>query len=246
VKKILLSLALCSSAVFAEPQALTLDEVKQKVTAAYPKYHVDTVQASKIPGFYEVLLGSEVLYVSTDARFFIQGDVVDMSAQPIPTNITEETRKNLRLAKIKGITAKDYIAFDAAKPKHRVYVFTDIDCGYCRMLHSKVKQYNDLGISIRYLAFPRQGLNSDIAKKMESVWCGDNPQALLTKAKNDEAIPEKTCPVSGVIKNPIAKDFDLGVEVGVNGTPSILLDDGSIIGGYVEPAKLIQMLDTHR
>jgi len=244
MKKFLFALGFLASTVFAaEGQPLSTETVKEKIESIYPNVRIDEVRPAKVKGFYEILSSGDVLYASDDGRFLIQGDVYELDDKSKPMNLTEETRQEMRQKSIKLITATDTIMFNAEKPKHLVYVFTDVDCGYCRMFHSKMHEYNELGISVAYLAFPRQGLNSEVARKMQSVWCGDKPAELFTKVVNDQSIPDKTCSTSTVMKDPVTRDFEFGASVGVRGTPSIMLDNGRMLGGYVDPKELASMLE---
>ena len=194
----------------------------------------DSIAETPVPGLYEVVLGSQILYLSADGRYAVQGDVIDLSAS---ANLTENRRNDLRAAALQKISADDMIIFPAeGDAKYQVSVFTDIDCGYCRKLHTEISAYNAKGITVRYLAFPRAGINSESYKKAVSAWCADNPQEALTKAKMGEEIEEKTCP------NPVAAEYELGQQLGVRGTPSIILDNGEMVPGYVPADRLEQTL----
>jgi thiol:disulfide interchange protein DsbC len=125
----------------------------------------------------------------------------------------------------------------AEKTDHTVTVFTDIDCGYCRKLHNEITDYTQNGIKVRYLMFPRAGFNSESYHKAVSVWCAENRQEAMTRAKRGESVTPKKCP------NPVQEQAELGQSLGVQGTPSIILENGQMIPGYVPAAQLAQMLD---
>lgn len=129
------------------------------------------------------------------------------------------------------------IIFKSPQEKHVVTVFTDITCGYCHKLHEQIKDYNALGITIRYLAFPRQGLNSQTERDMASVWCSANPKDAFTQAMNGGNVQPATCDID------ISKHYTLGVQYGIQGTPALLLDNGTLIPGYQSPKELAAILD---
>ena len=129
------------------------------------------------------------------------------------------------------------IVFKPKKTKHSVYVFTDIDCGYCRKLHSEIDQYLTAGIEVRYLFFPRAGVNSDSYNKAVAVWCAKDRNEALTKAKKGESIDMKQC------ENPIKSHMKLGEEFGASGTPMLVTEKGTIIPGYVNAISLSQGLE---
>jgi len=116
-------------------------------------------------------------------------------------------------------------------------VFTDLDCGYCRKLHSEMAKYNELGIRVRYLFFPREGPDTESWDKAVSVWCSANRNDALTRAKKGETIKAAKCK-----PNPVQRDYELGQDVGLRGTPAIVLPDGDLLPGYVPPAMLAQRL----
>lgn len=205
-----------------------------KLQAALNGEKPDSVMPSAIPGLFEVVLGSQVLYVSEDGRFVVQGDILDLGSR---ANLTENRRGELRGKAINAISEKDMVVFAPEGPtKYTVTVFTDIDCGYCRKMHSQIAAYNKEGIKIRYLLFPREGLHSESFNKAVSVWCADNRQEAMTQAKRGETIKSKTC------DNPIQAQYELGQKLGVRGTPSMILENGEMLPGYVPPAQLAQLL----
>lgn len=207
-----------------------------KLQAALNGEKPDRVVPSAIPGLFEVVIGGQVLYVSQDGHFVVQGDLVDLGSR---TNLTEARRGQLRGQLLNTINEKDMIIFGPAGPvRHTITVFTDIDCGYCRKMHSQMAEYNKEGIKIRYLLFPREGIGSDSYTKAVSVWCATNRQDAMTRAKRGEAIESKSC------ENPVKAQYELGQKIGVQGTPSIILDDGGMLPGYVPPTQLAQMLTT--
>ncbi len=208
--------------------------IRLAIEKAMPDAQIDSIKASPIPGYREVAMGARVVYVSADGRYLIQGSLFDLSTR---TSLTESSLTVIR----KGILAKvgvdRRIIFSPPNPKHRVTVFTDIDCGYCRKMHSQIADYNKLGISVEYLFYPRAGMDSEAATKAISVWCSADRRKALTDAKNDKPLAKKTC------ANPIAADYALGQKIGFDGTPAVYSADGSQIGGYLAPAQMLATLD---
>ena len=213
------------------------DEAPAGVLAALekvvPGIPPDKIEPSALPGLYEVSYGPTVVYVSTDGRFLIKGDLVNVESGK---NYTRERRRELRRERMDGVKAKDMVVFGPDDAKYTVDVFTDIDCPYCVRLHKHMAEYNRLGIRIRYLAFPRAGVPSRSYDKWVSVWCSNDRQDAMTRVKSGMQIPEKTC------DNPVEKQFALGRSVGVRGTPSLILENGELVPGYVPPSELLEML----
>jgi len=193
------------------------------------------ISSTVINGLYEVVIGSEVFYISADGRYAFLGEIRDgLTGQ----NITDNKRAELRMAEVTKLDESKMVVFAPEKEtKYTVNVFTDVDCGYCAKLHKGMKEMNDLGIKIRYLAFPRAGIGSKTYKTMESVWCADDQQKAMTDAKLRKEIPVKTC------DNPISEHYEIGRKIGVRGTPALLLSDGELLPGYVPPKRLLNYLD---
>jgi thiol:disulfide interchange protein DsbC len=195
----------------------------------------DSITPAPLPGFYEVSFGPMLVYVSKDGRYILQGDLLDVRER---RNLTEEARSAKRITALDAVGEDKMIVFAPDKVKHTITVFTDIDCGYCRKLHQQIKDFNDQGIKVRYLAFPRAGVGSAAFEKAVSVWCADDKQAAITRAKAGEAVAKKTCE-----NPPVAEQYELGQRLGINGTPTIVLEDGKMLPGYIPPRQLGQMLE---
>jgi len=188
-----------------------------------------SIKPSKIPGLFEVVVDAHVLYMSGDARYVLQGDLVDTNSGK---NLTEPSRQTAVKSAIAKMGEDKMIIFSPKVKKHSMTVFTDIDCGYCRKLHGQMDQYLGKGIEVRYMMFPRAGKNSESYKKAVAVWCSDDRRDALTKSKKGASIPMKTC------DNPIDEHMKLAKNLGLRGTPFVVLEDGSIQPGYIPPAAV--------
>jgi thiol:disulfide interchange protein DsbC len=196
-----------------------------------------SVKPSAVPGLYEVIAGALVVYVSADGRYLLQGDLFDTKTEQ---SLTDPSRRTAVKSAIDAMGEKNMIVFSPKHKEHTLTVFTDIDCPYCRKLHSEIGTYLDKGIEVRYMMFPRAGKNSDSYRKAVAVWCSDDRNEALTLSKAGKAIPMKTC------DNPIDRHMELANELGLKGTPLLVLDDGTIQPGYVPAEALAQYYDAHR
>jgi thiol:disulfide interchange protein DsbC len=227
------------STVEAKPAAGTAEaRAVDAVRALEPRAVVEHVGPAPIPGFREAVVGGQVAYVSDDGRYlFIPGSGGALYDTQKKDNLTEASLAKLRQKLLQQIPASDRIVFAPANPKHRVTVFTDISCGFCRKFHSEIAEYNRQGIAVEYVAFPRAGIGSEDYRQMVSVWCAPDRRKALTDAKNDHLPPMRSC------KNPVDMEYDIGQRVGLTGTPMVIADDGTQLGGYVPPDKLREILD---
>lgn len=203
-----------------------------------PQIQIDRVGPAPIQGFREAVAGGQVVYVSDDGRYlFVPGPGGALYDATAKRNLSEDTLAGMRAELVKTIPTSERIVFAPANPVHTVSVFTDIECGYCRKMHSEIAEYNRQGIAVEYLAFPRMGIGSEDYKKMVSVWCSADRRKALTDAKADRAVPSKSC------KTTVDMQYEIGQRAGLTGTPMILAADGTQLGGYVPPAALRQALD---
>lgn len=216
-----------------DPQA---EVILKALSAARPDLQYEQPRPSPMAGLYEVQVkGGPLLYIDADGRHFIAGDLFAVQKSGF-VNLAEQGRQKERAELIAAVKPEDMIIFAPENPKATIAVFTDVDCGYCRKLHSEIGELNDLGIAVHYLAFPRAGLGSPSFRKIATAWCAKDRKDALTRLKNGEEIPENVC-----ADNPVAAQILLGEKVGVNGTPALVLEDGTLVPGY-RPAKELAKL----
>lgn len=228
-----LALFVFSAAQFDTAMAADATDARTAIAAKFPGVKPDQIRLSPVNGVYEVEMGADTAYVSADGKYLFSGDLYEVESR---TNLTEAGRVNARSKALAKLDEKDLIVFGAPGAKYTINVFTDVECGYCRKLHGEIDQLTKLGVRVRYLAYPRAGPNTDDWRKMEAVWCSKDRNAALTKAKQGEALQSAKC------ATPVAKQYALGEEMGVRGTPAIFTPEGEYIGGYVPPKELAQQL----
>ncbi|WP_428820849.1 DsbC family protein [Microbulbifer sp. MCCC 1A16149] len=230
---------LLGQAAVADVDAATAKQIKAKLAAGNPQANFGDVRESPVPGLYEVdVNGGNVLFVSKDGGHFIAGDLFEVGPQKV-VNLSEQRRGRHRAEVMGEQDLKDMIVFSPkGETKAHIYVFTDVDCGYCRKLHDDVPKLNRMGIEVRYLAFPRAGLNSVGYRKIATAWCADDPNQTLTDLKNRKNVPLDVCK-----NNPVAAQYKMGNEViDVRGTPTIVMEDGTVVPGYLPPDTLAKAL----
>ena len=234
VLAILATMLVCTGPAQAADDA-ALEGVRSKISTKFEAVDPDDINPSPIDGWYTIQKGSVVAYVSADRRYLMQGDLIDLDSQ---VNLTEQNRNDARRDLVMSLEDDRSIMFSPAEVKHTVTVFTDIDCGYCRKLHSEIDQYLEQGIQVRYVLYPRNGPASKAWNTSEEVWCARDRNAALTAAKLDRSFETAKCDASVV-----SDHYMLGRDVGLSGTPAIVLEDGTLIGGYLPPAQLAMRLE---
>lgn len=212
------------------------DRVRAAIAAIDPQLRVEQIEPSPVAGLYRVRIDGVDGYVTADGRHLVSGDLFDVASRE---NLTERGRERARRAMLQEAGARDAIVFAPKQSRHTITVFTDVDCGYCRKLHKDIAAYNERGIAVRYLAFPRMGPGSEAWKKMEAVWCAKDRGDALTRAKRDEPVVA----TPGCATGQVAADYALGQRMHVQGTPMIVLEDGRSIGGYLPPQQLLERIE---
>jgi thiol:disulfide interchange protein DsbC len=196
---------------------------------------LEDLRPSPIAGIYEFTQGAEISYLTADGKYFIDGNLYDMKSRD---NLTEALRTHARVALINSVPESEMMIFSPPNPKYTITVFTDVDCAYCRKLHSEMAELNRMGIRVRYMFFPRTGPGTESWKKAEVVWCSSNRNEALTRAKTGATLDmNKICSPT-----PVKREYELGENIGVRGTPAIITESGDYIAGYMEPHELLDQL----
>lgn len=210
-------------------------KIEAAIASLVPGAKVDSIAESQVPGFFQVVLQGQVVYVSADGKYLIQGSVFDIANK---TDLTETARAGIRRSSLAAVGPEQRIIYKAKDELYAVTVFTDIDCGYCRRMHQEIPEYNKRGISVEYLFFPRAGIGSESYDKAVSVWCADDRNKAMDDAKAGRSVPKKTC------DNPVTHDYELGQRIAVTGTPAVFTAQGAQLGGYLPPEQMAQRLAT--
>jgi len=220
--------------LLAEEKEAGDELIRQNLQKTLPGLEVGEIASSPVPGLYEVVVGDSVVYATADGRYLLQGSLLDLVEQK---NLTEPRMNGIKAEAIAKVSEENMVIFGPKDAKHTVTVFSDIDCGYCRKLHNEMDSYNEAGIRIRYLFYPRAGVNSESYKKAVSVWCADDRNQAMTTAKLGKPVEEKDC------ANPVQSHMQLGENVGVTGTPALVLENGKLIPGYIPANRLTAIIE---
>lgn len=217
----------------AEPSAPE-QAIKERLERVNPALQVQSVAETPLPGVHEVLIGGQVFYFSADGRYLLQGELVDLASG---RSLTEPRRQQVRLSALDELPEGSMLVYPAkGERKQTITVFTDIDCPYCRKLHEHMEEMNTLGLEVRYLAMPRTGVGSESYLKAVSVWCAEAPEEAMTRAKQGRSVAQASC------ENPVRSHLMLAQRLGVNATPTLITERGSLISGYMPPDALLERL----
>jgi thiol:disulfide interchange protein DsbC len=237
---VLVTLALLGSPGFAgtdEVPPAQAEKIRNSLSVFLPNIQLQSIRKSPVPGLYEVAFGARLFYVTEDGRYIVQGSLFDLEQQ---RDVTKPRLRQLRAAAINEVGEQNMLIYEPEKTRYQVTVFTDIDCPYCRKMHSQMADYLKLGIRFRYLFYPRAGKGSPSYDKAVSVWCSDDRHAAMDLAKKGVELPKRSC------DNPVDAHMKLASELPIRGTPAMVLDDGEVVPGYVPPENLLALLKQHK
>jgi thiol:disulfide interchange protein DsbC len=214
--------------------------ITSKINAVLPEgMSVQSIKKSKIENLFVVDIGDlQPIYASKDGEFFFYGELYAVNGNMLLNTTKDEISSKRKSILEKELSEDDFISFKSEDEKYRVIIFTDVDCGYCRKFHNEIKDFNNLGITVDYVAFPRSGLNSDSYNKIVTAWCSNDPKNTLTKMKQGIDVNLSTCQ-----DNPIESHYLLGQKIGITGTPAIIKSNGELLPGYLPPAELLNRLN---
>jgi len=239
--RVLLALALAAGPLAAGAQDVQPEQA-EKMRAALEQpargLTIESIEASEVPGLFAVqFAGGPMVYATADGSHFVVGDLHAVQNGDF-VNLTERRRDGQRRELLAKVSAEDMIVFPAeGETRGQINVFTDITCGYCQKLHLEVPALNEMGVEVRYLAYPRAGVGSDGYDKLATAWCADDRQKTLTRLKARERVDMDVCE-----PNPVAEQFELGQRMGVRGTPAIVTQDGRLVPGYQPANQLMATL----
>lgn len=208
-------------------------QIKAELARAIPELKSASIKPSPVSGMYEVEYDSKIFYTTSDGKFLFMGDLMEVGTR---NNLTETRRAALRARLLNDVGEENMLVIGPAKPRRTITVFTDVDCGYCAKFHLDVPALNKEGVKVRYLFFPRTGLNSDSYRRAVAVWCASDRAKAIGIAKAGGKIDMKTC------ANPVESHYHLGQRMEISGTPSIYIDDGRVLPGYIPAARLLGIL----
>lgn len=233
-------LLLSAAPIKAEALDAAASELQKKLHAIYPAISVKSVRPSAVPGFEEVELDHlERVYVDSSHRYVFVGPLLDLSLPADRANVTATKQKNDRKMALALAKRSQFLTFRANAPKQQIYVFTDVSCGYCRQFHEQVPALNQAGVTVHYIAFPRAGAQSNAAHEMQTIWCSAHPQDSYTTWIHEQKLPKKS---TASCEPSIKAQYELARSIGIQGTPNILLEDGTLIPGYRPVEALLDAL----
>ena len=211
--------------------------VVNKLKPFFPEIKAENISPSQLDGYYEVILTDpfiDVMYISIDGKYVIQGAVTDLE---LMTNISTNRINSIKLNILESINDSDKIVFKAKEEKYVINVFTDVDCPYCAKLHANMRQMNDLGITVKYLASPLEQLHPNAQSAMEKIWCAEDRELAMHNYKSKRYLPDSPDCI-----NPVSDQLAISKQLGVNGTPSIFFENGTNLPGYLPPNDILNRI----
>ena len=236
MKRLLLILILIFSSDMKSDELL----IASKINAVLPEgMSVQSVKESQIENLFIVDIGDlQPIYASKNGEFFFYGELFEVNGNMLQNTTKDEVNLKRKSILDETLSEDDFISFKSENEQHSVTIFTDVDCGYCRKFHNEIQDFNDLGITVNYVAFPRSGLDSVSYNKIVTAWCSKDPKSVLTKMKQGQDVQLSMCQ-----NHPVEAHFLLGQKIGITGTPAIIKSNGELLPGYLPPEELLTRLN---
>lgn len=216
-----------------EATSYTTKDAAERFVKSYPDLKIDSIEKIN-NSFFEILIGEQIFYLTSDLNYLLAGNIIDLGSG---INLTQQKIENFRLSVLKTLDKKDTIIYQPKKIDHIITVFTDVSCPYCKKLHNEIPDLLNNNIEVRYVLFPRNGIDDDAYVDMASLWCSEDKKDLLETAFEGDFIKEEKC------ENPLAKNLELAYSLRVNGTPMIFTESGKVIPGYVPYKQILNTLN---
>jgi thiol:disulfide interchange protein DsbC len=212
------------------------DPIAQAIHSINADSKITSIRPSPLPGIKEVIADGTVIYVSDDGRYLMHGTLLDMQRK---VNLTDLAGAVIRKDTLDKIPTSQRIVFaPAGKPKYRVTVFTDVSCHFCQELHKHLSEYLAKGVEVDYVAYPREGTESEAYPQMVAVWCSKDRKDAFNKAIAGQPVTVSTC------QAPVMAQYKIGESLGINGTPAVFSDSGMQLGGLISADELVETLDS--
>jgi len=210
----------CSGYVYAQPEQQIKSEIQKKLG---PNAKVKGVSAAPVPGLYEVLVGNEVFYTDSSAKYLIQGEIIELATGK---NITEQRQADLNRIKWTELNLANAIKTVRGNGSRQLAVFSDPNCGYCKRLEKSMQQLDNVTIYTYLIPI----LSSDSTQKSKQIWCAADPY----KAYIDWMINGINPSGKGDCATPLDKNLAFAKTYGITGTPTLFFTDGSRFPGAVQ------------
>ena len=210
-----------------------IQELHLALLKKLPQAANSTIKETPVKGVYEVLAGAQIFYMTKDARFVFNGDLIDLESR---RNLSDEAKGSVRKEQVDALGEENMVVYKPeGETKHTITVFTDIHCPYCRRLHQEMDEYLASGVKVRYIFLPFKGKKS--FDDSVSVWCAKNQNEAMDLAKSGGELESKTC------DHPIEKHRELASVLSIRGTPAILYENGLLDPGYLPASKIVKKLE---
>ena len=226
-----LSAATLSLLLALPGQAQDLDRIKSELKKKVPEAPVDSIRKVPYGGLFEVTIGSEIFYTDENASFLVLGSIVDLKTKE---NVTELRMRQLNKVDFAQLPFERAIKIVRGNGSRKVAIFEDPNCGYCKRFERDLAGVND--ITVYVFLYPI--LSESSVAKSKAIWCSpDKGKAWMDTMVRDMVVSgDATC------ANPIDKNLAFGQGKRINGTPTIIFEDGERVPGVMVMAEFEKKL----
>jgi thiol:disulfide interchange protein DsbC len=224
--------ALPASAQGTDKAAPTTPEaagLKKVLEQRFPGAEIRGVTKAPYFGLYEVMLDDRIVYTDAKAKYVLVGAVYDTESK---TNLTEERQRQQNRVDVAAIPLELAIKKVKGNGSRKLVVFSDPDCPFCARLEKTLKNIDNT--TVYTFLLPIDKLHPDAARKARMIWCAADRQKAWDAHYDSGALPDN----AGKCENPVAKTQALGASLKINGTPTLIFADGSMVAGAIPAERL--------
>ncbi|CUB08105.1 DsbC family protein [Tepidiphilus thermophilus] len=225
-----------SIAAFAAATTVFADagDVEKRLKEQYPATKITAVRETPVQGVYEVAMGRNVAYTDASGRYMIFGHLYDMKEQK---DLTAQRLDEINKIDVSALPLSDAIKTVKGDGSRKLYVFSDPDCPFCQRLERETMPKLD-NVTIYTFLYPLEELHPDAKRKAEAIWCAKDRAKAWDDFMKSGKLPDQETRCD----NPVERNIQLGRSLGINGTPTIIMGDGSMVPGFVPASELERRL----
>lgn len=211
-------------------------EVQDKIKTALSKQIgngsivIDEINTTPSPDLYELIVkvngDKNMVYATKDGNYIVAGSL-----------LSSKEDKNLSAERMMQIQSQeqgfDSLPLDVAikkvygKGTHKIVVFSDPDCPFCKKLeHDFAKNADKLDMTVYTLMLPIEELHPGALQHARQILCSEDPNKAWYDWILDNNQPngkQETCEKANSI---LEKSGEAAMKFQVQGTPTIVFENG--------------------
>lgn len=217
---------------------LELEKLNEVASQIQEEFDIEVLDVSKSKTIfnkttYTLYLNGAIAYTDEQFKQLYIGNVLDLNNKFL--NLSEEALNEYRKVAIKQLD-QYRISYTSPNNKNNIYIFTDVNCPYCKEVHESIAEYLKQGINVHYLPLPLSEADTLNYANMKQVWCEKDKNKAFNLAIENKLSIQPNCDFN------LEKIAKFASTIGVNVTPTFVLDSGSLFEGVIAAEEIVDLL----